>query len=221
VCNSVIVDSNGFNEVESDLLGVQKLLEVGIPIADLNWRRLSAWQELTAEAYDPPQRRAALPDIDKIAIDYEKGNPAQALMFLGWLGSRLNWRPTECQTEKGDYDIMRIKLTTQENREIQAELAGVPVADTGDIAGDLIALRLSSTNSQANCGTVICTETGGCMRMETAGGAQSGLFQQVTSLSDQKAEALLSQQLQRWGREVLFEESLAVAAAIVKLGTGE
>ncbi len=87
------------------------------------------------------------------------------------------------------------------------------------MAGDLIALRLSSTNPKADCGTLICTETGGCMRMETHGGAQSaGLFQQVSSLSEQKAEALLSQQVQRWGHESLFEESLALTAKLLKLG---
>jgi glucose-6-phosphate dehydrogenase assembly protein OpcA len=43
------------------------------------------------------------------------------------------------------------------------------------------------------------------------------LFQQVTSLAEQKAEALLSQQVQRWGREALFEESLAVIGETIKL----
>lgn len=55
------------------------------------------------------------------------------------------------------------------------------------------------------------------MRMEAGGGAQSCRFQQVTPLSDQKAEILLSQQLQRWGREALYEEGLAVTAQILKL----
>jgi glucose-6-phosphate dehydrogenase assembly protein OpcA len=55
--------------------------------------------------------------------------------------------------------------------------------------------------------------------METHGGAQSaGLFQQVSSLSEQKAEVLLSQQVQRWGREALFEESLTVIGNTIKLG---
>ncbi|RUR72168.1 glucose-6-phosphate dehydrogenase assembly protein OpcA [Chlorogloeopsis fritschii PCC 9212] len=218
VCNNVIVDSCNFNKPETDLLSLQALVENGIPLADLNWRRLSAWQELTAEAYDPPHRRAALAEIDRINIDYEKGNPAQALLFLSWLASRLNWRPVSYQQESGDYDIMRVGFVTSGQRQVEAELAGVPVADGGEVSGDLIALRLSSTNPQANCGTLICSETGGCMRMETQGGAQSsGLFQQVTSLSEQKAEFLLSQQVQRWGHEVLFEESLAVTAQILKL----
>ncbi|MBW4594748.1 MAG: glucose-6-phosphate dehydrogenase assembly protein OpcA [Brasilonema angustatum HA4187-MV1] len=219
VCNNVIVDSCNFNKAETDLLNLQQLVESDIPLADLNWRRLSGWQELTAEAYDPPQRRAALVEIDRVNIDYEKGNSVQALMFLGWLASRLQWHPVSYQKESGDYDITKINFSAQGQRQIEAELAGVPVGDAGEIPGDLIALRLSSTNPQANCGTLICSETGGCMRMETQGGAQaSGVFQQVTSLSEQKAEVLLSQQVQRWGHEALFEEGLALTAQILKLG---
>ncbi|BAZ65984.1 OpcA protein [Fischerella sp. NIES-4106] len=221
ICNNVIVDSCNFNKPETDLLSLQSLVENGVPVADLNWRRLSGWQELTAEAYDQPQRRDALIEIDKVNIDYEKGNSTQALLFLGWLASRLNWRPVSYQKESDDYDITRVSFSTDNQRQVEAELAGVPVADVGEVPGDLIALRLTSTNPQANCGTVICTETGGCMRMETQGGAQSaGLFQQVTSLSEQKAEVLLSQQVQRWGNEALFEESLAVIGQILKLGKG-
>lgn len=218
VCNNVIVDSCNFNTPEDDLLTLQELVETGVPLADLNWRRLAAWQELTAEAYDAPQRRVGLREIDRVAIDYEKGNPAQALLFLGWLASRLEWQAVSYSKESGDYDITRVRFLAQDQKQIEAELAGVPIADIGDIVGDLIALRLSSTNLQANCGTLICSETGGCMRMETHGGAQSaGLFQQVSSLSEQKAEVLLSQQVQRWGREALFEESLAVIATTLKL----
>ncbi|GAA6623702.1 glucose-6-phosphate dehydrogenase assembly protein OpcA [Scytonema sp. NUACC26] len=218
VCNNVIVDSCYFNEPEKDLLNLQGLIDNGVPIADLNWRRLSGWQELTAEAYDPPQRRAALSEIDRVNIDYEKGSSVQALLYLGWLASRLQWRPVSYQRETGDYDITRVSFLTPEQRQVEAELAGVPVADVGDIPGDLIALRLSSTNPQANCGTLICSETGGCMRLETQGGAQAqGLFEHVTSLSEQKAEVLLSQQVQRWGREALLEESLAVTSQALKL----
>jgi glucose-6-phosphate dehydrogenase assembly protein OpcA len=220
VCNSVIVDSSGFNDVEKYLLNVQHLLETGLSVADLNWRRLSPWQELTAEAFDPPKRRAALPEVDRVTIDYEKGNPAQALLFVSWLASRLQWHPVSYKHEEGDYDIRQIRFLSEDQRQIEAELAGVPVADAGDVPGDLIALRLNSTNPQADCNTVICSEAGGCMRMETGGGAQSGLFQQVTALSEQKAEDLLSQQLLRAGRETLFEESLGVTTQVLKLGNG-
>jgi glucose-6-phosphate dehydrogenase assembly protein OpcA len=218
ISNSVIVDSSAFNNAEVELIQTQTLIEQDIPIADLNWRRLAAWQELTAEAFDPPEQRAALKEVDRVTINYEKGNPAQALMFLGWLASRLQWHPTSYVKEGGDYDIKRIQFTGADQRMVEAELAAIPTADWGEISGDLIALRLTSTNIEADCCTVLCSETTGCMRMEAAGGAQACRIQQVAPQSDLKAEFLLSQQLRRWGREMLYEESLAVTAQILKLG---
>ena len=215
--SSVIVDSSSFAESEAELLLMQSLIEEGIPIADLNWRRLAAWQELAAEAFDAPERRAAIREIDRVTIDYEKGNTTQALMYLGWLASRLQWRPVAFKQEEGDYQIKRIKFLGPDERVVEAELAAIPTADWGDVPGDLIALRLNSTNEKADCGTVLCSEAGGCMRMETKGGAQTDRFNQVTPLFDQVTEQLLGQHLQSWGRDVLYEESLAVTAQILKL----
>lgn len=217
LCNTVIIDSSAFSEAETELRKLHSLIDDGMQIADLNWSRLAAWQELTAEAFDPPERRAALKEVDRVTIDFEKGNSAQALMFLGWLASRLQWRPSAYKREQGDYDIHHIQLVTTDHRIVEAELAGVPTADAGAVVGDLIGLRLTSTNLNADCCTVLCSETMGCMRMEAGGGAQSCRINQVTSLADQQAEDLLSQQLQRWGRDLLYEESMAVTAGILNL----
>lgn len=215
LCNAVIVDSHRFQEAEIELAQLNTLIQEGIRIADLNWARLAAWQELAAEAFDPPERRAALKEVDQVTIDFEKGNSSQALMFLGWLASRLQWQPISYTREMGDYDIHQIELMAPDQRIVKAELAGVPVGDVGDVVGDLIGLRLTSTNPNADCCTVLCSETTGCMRMEAGGGAQSCSVRQVTSLADQKAELLLSQQLQRWGRDVLYEESMTVTGQIL------
>ena len=215
--DTVIFDSSGFIEPEADLKSLAKLLKQDTALADLNWRRLAPWQELAAAAFDPPERRSAIYEVDRVTIDYEQGNQAQALMFMGWLASRLKWTPVEYQFEGGDYDIRKVKLTDDEKRTIEAELAGIPTADWGDIPGDLISLRLTSTNSDADCCTVLCSSTTGCMRMEASGGAQSCYIEQVTPIFDQKSEDLLSQQLQRWGREMLYEESMVITSEILKL----
>ena len=219
LCNSVIVDSSRFQEPETELLNLMKLMAEGIRIADLNWGRLAAWQELAAEAFDPPERRAALKQVDLVTIDYEKGNPTQALMYLGWLASRLQWTPTQAKLNTGgagDYDIYEIEFMTQDQRQVTVELGGVPVMP-GDVIGDLIGLRLGSTDPSADCSTILCSETTGCMRMEAGGAAQSARIRQVSSLADQRAEVLLGQQLQRWGRDVLYEESMELTAQILKL----
>lgn len=216
--DTIIFDSSSFLQPETDLKSLAELLKQNTALADINWRRLAPWQELAAAAFDPPERRAAIYEVDQVTIDYERGNQSQALMYLGWLASRLKWTPVEYQLEGGDYDIRRVKFTDDQQRQIEAELAGIPTADWGEIPGDLISLRLTSTNLEADCCTVLCSSTSGCMRMEAGGGAQSCYIEQVTSLSDQKTEELLGQQLQRWGREMLYEESMVVAAQILKLG---
>ncbi len=217
-CDSTIIDSSVFNDPESDLDCVSKMIQQDVPLADINWRRLGAWQELSAEAFDPPERRAAIYEVDRVTIDYQRGNQTQALMFLGWLASRLNWTPVEYNHEGGDYDIRRVKfISDRDQRAIAAELAAIPTAEWHEVPGDLISLRLTSTNLDADCCTVLCSSTTGCMRMEAGGGAQSCYIQQVAPLFDQKTEELLGQQLQRWGREVLYEESMAVTAKILEL----
>ena len=216
-CDTVIFDSSGFVEPEADFQTLAELLKQDTALADINWRRLSPWQELTAAAFDPPERRSAIYEVDQVTIDYELGNQSQALMFLGWLASRLRWTPVEYDIEGGDYDIRRVKFTDDKQRTIRAELAGIPTADWGDIPGDLVSLRLTSTNLDADCCTVLCSSTSGCMRMEAGGGAQACYIEQVTPLFDQKSEDLLGQQLQRWGREMLYEESMAISAQILKL----
>jgi len=215
--NCIVVDSCYFSDPDSELLKIHDLIESETYIADLNWHRLYPWQELTAATFDPPERRDSLGDIDRVTIDYEKGNDSQAFMFLGWLASRLGWQPVGYHDEGGDYDIKRIEFSGPENKTIQAELAGIPTADWGEIPGDLVGVLLNSSNPEANCCTILCSETIGCMRMEAGGSASNSRTEQVTAVSDQKAEEMMSQQLQRWGRDVLYEESLAVTAQILKL----
>jgi glucose-6-phosphate dehydrogenase assembly protein OpcA len=217
VSNCLIVDSCYFSDPESELLKMQDLIEQETYIADLNWHRLSPWQELAAAAYDPPERRQAITEVDNVAIDYEKGNAAQALMYLGWLASRLQWNPVSFTEEGGDYDLKYVKFTGPNDKEIIAELAAIPTADMGEVPGDLVGLRLTSSNPDADCCTILCSKTTGCMRMEAGGSAQSCRTEEVTTASDQKAESLMAQQLQRWGRDILYEESLAVTAQILKL----
>lgn len=216
-CHCIILDSCYFSDPESEFLKIQELIDAHTYIADLNWHRLSSWQELAAAAFDPPERRASLVEVDRITIDYEKGNAAQALMFLGWIASRLQWQPISYQETGGDYELKHIYFEGSNQRKVEAELAAIPTADPGEVIGDLIGLRLTSSNLEADCCTILCSEATGCMRMEAGGSAQSCRTEQVTALPDQKAEYLMGQQLQRWGRDMLYEESLAVTAQILKL----
>jgi glucose-6-phosphate dehydrogenase assembly protein OpcA len=41
----------------------------------------------------------------------------------------------------------------------------------------------------------------------------------VTALEDQKTEQLLGRQLQRWGRDVLYDESMSLVHEILQIAT--
>ena len=213
----LIVDSATFANSEADLLKIRGMIQSSAQIADLNWQRLAPWQELTAQAFDQPDRRVAVWEIDGITIDYEQGNSAQALMFLGWIASRLEWEPVERNSEGGDYNIQHVIFKGRNDIQVKAELAAIPLGDVGEVIGDLIGLRLTASNQNTDACNVFCSESTGCMRMEAGGGAQNYRVHQVSPLSDQSADTLLGQQLQRWGREVLYEESLALVAKILAL----
>lgn len=217
IADRLILDSSQFSNVSQDLILVSNLLKAEIAVADLNWRRLAPWQELTAQAFDPPDRRSAVWDIDGITIDYERGNNSQALMFLGWIASRLQWQPVRQSLMGGDYNLHHIWFTGREGIEVKAELAAIPVGDPGTVLGDLIGLRLSSSRQNTNACNIFCSESTGCMRMEAAGSAQSYRTHLVTPLTDQSADVLLVQQMQRSGREMLYEESMAVTTQILEL----
>ena len=91
------------------------------------------------------------------------------------------------------------------------------MADVGEVIGDLIGIRLTSDNQAADCCTILCSETMGCMRMEAGGGAQACRVEEVSAISDQRADLILGQQLQRWGEDVLYQESLGMADQILRL----
>jgi len=214
---AIIVDSSNFIHPAEDLLEVSKMIDAGMPIADLNWLRLASWLELTAQAFDPIERRPMIKEVDQVIVDYERGNLSQALMYLGWLASRLQWQAVSFKHEGGDYDLIKIIFKSELKENIEAELAAIPLGEPGEILGDLISLRLGSSNTEADCTTVLCSSTRGCMRMEAGGGAQSGYIQQVSSMADQKTEKLIGQQLQRSSGDLLYNETLKVVQEILSL----
>jgi glucose-6-phosphate dehydrogenase assembly protein OpcA len=166
--HSLIVDSAYLHRVEDGLMCYEELIARGSAVADLNWQRLLPWQELTASAFDPPERRNDLLVIDRLTIDYEKGNAAQALLFTGWFASRLGWTPVAYRRLGGDYDVRQVDFQSPQGHLATTELGAIPIGDPGEIAGDLIGIRVSSGGSEEHTCAILCSETTGCMRMEAA-----------------------------------------------------
>jgi glucose-6-phosphate dehydrogenase assembly protein OpcA len=60
-------------------------------VVDLAWLRTTPWRERVAAWFDPPQRRAELHAIIKLEVRHHPVSTVAAILYAGWLASRLGW----------------------------------------------------------------------------------------------------------------------------------
>ena len=109
--NCIIVDSSYFSDAEAELKKKYRISLRKAPTSPTSTG--TAWppgRNWPPPPLTPPERRDSLLDIDRISIDYEQGNAAQAWMYLGWFASRLQWEPTGYEEEGGMYNIKKNPL---------------------------------------------------------------------------------------------------------------
>ena len=70
-------------------------------VVDLAWLRSTPWRERIAAAFDPPALRPELRSIDAVTVRHHAESAAAGVLVLGWLGSRLGWRPNELVRRDG------------------------------------------------------------------------------------------------------------------------
>ena len=154
----VVVDSDEFGDL---LHGLRRLttLRRRSGVGDLAWRRLSWWQELTAEFFDAPRFRRYLPNLNRLVIRYavpashsrrRKAKATQRvssvvasplagpMLYAGWLASRIEWR-RYATTEPLEDGRLRLKL---EGRHEMVDLQIEPVETDALAPGELVAVRM-------------------------------------------------------------------------------
>jgi glucose-6-phosphate dehydrogenase assembly protein OpcA len=62
-------------------------------VVDLAWLRSTPWRERIAAAFDPEAERSTLPSIAEVTVRHRDDSLAAAVLFCGWLSSRLGWKP--------------------------------------------------------------------------------------------------------------------------------
>lgn len=116
-------------------------------VVDLAWLRCTPWRERLAAAYDPPARRAELHTLSKVSVRYRQDSLVSALLLVGWLCSRLGWRPEQL-TRHGD--LLRGRARARRG---EVELRLEPV-DTMTAPG------LAGVETRSDLGTMLALERG-------------------------------------------------------------
>jgi glucose-6-phosphate dehydrogenase assembly protein OpcA len=100
----LIVDSADFARPELTLPIIARISEAArgrFGLTDLNWTRLTPWREIATAFFDVPAWRFFLDGITGVRVGFAVDmdgrdiHPSQALLLVGWLASRLGWRPLE------------------------------------------------------------------------------------------------------------------------------
>src|SRR5256712_10720685 len=100
----LVVDSADFARPEVTLPIIANITEAArglFGLTDLNWTRLTPWREIATAFFDVPSWRLFLDGITGLRVGFAVDmdgrdiHPSQALLFVGWLASRLGWRPLE------------------------------------------------------------------------------------------------------------------------------
>jgi glucose-6-phosphate dehydrogenase assembly protein OpcA len=71
-------------------------------VVDLAWLRSTPWRERVAALFDPADMRPALASLRRVEIRHHPDSTVTAILFVGWLASRLRWELDHARVERRD-----------------------------------------------------------------------------------------------------------------------
>jgi glucose-6-phosphate dehydrogenase assembly protein OpcA len=98
IIDVILLDSEDEEDVDAAFARASALLR-SVYVVDLAWLRTTPWRERLAASFDPPDRRAALSELDEVRIRHRPRSKASAELLVGWLCSRLHWNGNQPRIE--------------------------------------------------------------------------------------------------------------------------
>jgi glucose-6-phosphate dehydrogenase assembly protein OpcA len=181
-------------------------------VSDLAWARLTPWRELIAQFFDAPAMLAHLDTIERVVIEVETrtGEPVdrtQALLLVGWLGSRLGWQPSAAaQVVDG---VTQLALSRLDGAQVAVELR--PVAPHDDALDRLAMCLLECMRGRFSVGRADMPDAA-IARVEVQGMQP---IQRVVRLQRMDEAALLAEELRLLGHDHGFEGALRLATELL------
>jgi glucose-6-phosphate dehydrogenase assembly protein OpcA len=204
VTDRLIVDSAAFGDPVGDLRRLAEVVGTVEPaITDCAWGRLTPWRELLAAPFGGPQLRPALDRARWLRVDSVE--PTAGLQLVGWFASRLGWELNEV-TQAGDELEAAYRTPTGS---CQARV----VAAIG--SSNLTRVHLEMDTDEGPASVRVEAPPGHLVATVEAPGQPTGRRKVGRSGGPSTGPAGLGQELQLFGRDRVFEDALAQAAALV------
>jgi glucose-6-phosphate dehydrogenase assembly protein OpcA len=128
----VLLDSQDEPTVEGGLARSADLAQAAY-VVDLAWLRSTPWRERIAAAFDPAAERAQLGSIVGVTVRHREDSLAAAVLYCGWLSSRLGWKPESLAQTRGAYTgharakRAEVKISLEAANQNAPGLAGVTI----------------------------------------------------------------------------------------------
>jgi glucose-6-phosphate dehydrogenase assembly protein OpcA len=173
-------------------------IKSGQAVNDFNWLRLRSWRESLAMVFDPPSRRDALQHVVQLDIDVEGDHPVKGLLLAAWIADRLGWHlessyPVDVD---GSHAGIAAEFQRTDGETVRFRLMPVPVGVPKAHPGAIVGLRLICHPEQRPplC-VILCSESGGCMRLEAGGMAAMELAEEVVPSPEEREETEMARLL--------------------------
>ena len=223
----VLFDSADFGDLLGGLRRLGSLRRTS-GVGDLSWERLSWWQELTAQFFDVPRFRRYLPNLSRLQLRYAVAPPAsdrheedeevapgvaapmaQALLYAGWIATRLGWRRHRTLEREAD-GAFRLRL---EGKHEMVDLLMEPIPTDDVRPGEIMSVRLRSLGETGAAEFIIDRDGDDAMVATNADG-MTALLRRVAMETPREAE-LLSSQLTMDVVDPVYEDALRAAAILL------
>ena len=213
----VLVDSSDFSDLGTGMRRIAGLRRQS-GVGDLSWERLSWWQELTAQFFDAQRFRRYLPNLSRLLIRYavpaQPPDPvasplAQALLYAGWIATRLGWKRHRTLEPLADGGFR----LTLEGRHEMVDLVLRPEPTDDVRPGDLVSVRLRSLG-ETGAGEFIIDRRGDEATVATNADGMTALLRLVPMETPTEAE-LLSAQLALDVVDPVYEDALRAAGILL------
>jgi glucose-6-phosphate dehydrogenase assembly protein OpcA len=100
-------------------------------VVDLAWLRSTPWRERVAASFDPPWLRRELRTIKSVTVRHHPASTVAAMLFAGWLASRLDWTPSPLRS---DGDAL-IGQAVSNGQEVALRLEAAPQLEVPGLEG--------------------------------------------------------------------------------------
>ncbi|MEK6283468.1 MAG: glucose-6-phosphate dehydrogenase assembly protein OpcA [Acidobacteriota bacterium] len=234
----LVIDSDEFANPLQDLLEINGLFSQAkykhAGVSDLNWARLTLWRGLLADFYDVPAYQPLLNEIDYVRIDYvspavERETVApQALLMAGWLTRCLGWSFMGDQAKQDNDQTLAFEFSRLPSDKSLTESAGsgkqtikleLNRVERGEHKpGRLVEVELRASGRQPASFSVRRSADNLHVLAEANIGAdiQRG---RVLPVRNRSLAHLLSREMEILINDNLYQQSLALATALIDLSS--